>query len=192
METILHHISNHGSNCLLVFQGESSFRGVLGGAGFRPYTVAMFARLVGKPRLDFTPEVGKVVVRQVGKVVRGLTPVGPTTSNNHANLLSGSKPSPESTSAPGLARISVRDPAWTGRPLGCNCQCQLHALLSNQCTFFAFQAMETPHLYCSLTACGLGTSARCHSIESIGSQSVAKKLLPRGSWGFQWKTRPLH
>ena len=34
-----HHLETMGSHCLLVFTGDSSFRGFLGGAGFRPSTV---------------------------------------------------------------------------------------------------------------------------------------------------------
>ena len=36
---ISHHLETMGSHCLLVFAGESSFQGSLGGAGFRPSTV---------------------------------------------------------------------------------------------------------------------------------------------------------
>ena len=39
MDEILHHLETMGNHCLLVFTGESSFQGFLGGAGFRPSTV---------------------------------------------------------------------------------------------------------------------------------------------------------
>ena len=35
-----HHLEAMGNHCWLVFAGESSFRGLLGGAGFRPSTVS--------------------------------------------------------------------------------------------------------------------------------------------------------
>ena len=41
MDTILHHIETMGCHCFLVFTGESSFQGFLGGAGFRPSTVGL-------------------------------------------------------------------------------------------------------------------------------------------------------
>ena len=40
MDEILHHLEAMGNHCLLVFTGESSCQGFLGGAGFRPSTVA--------------------------------------------------------------------------------------------------------------------------------------------------------
>ena len=39
MDEILHHLDTMGNHCLLVFAGESSFQGSLGGAGFRPSTI---------------------------------------------------------------------------------------------------------------------------------------------------------
>ena len=38
-KSILHHFETMGNHGLLVFTGESSFHGLLGGAGFRPSTV---------------------------------------------------------------------------------------------------------------------------------------------------------
>ena len=38
-KSISHHLETMGNHCLLVFRGESSFRGFLGGAGLRPSTV---------------------------------------------------------------------------------------------------------------------------------------------------------
>ena len=40
MDELLHHFESMVDHCLLVFTGQSSFRGFLGGAGFRPSTVA--------------------------------------------------------------------------------------------------------------------------------------------------------
>ena len=39
MDEILHQFETNGNHCSLVFTGESSFQGFLGGAGFRPSTV---------------------------------------------------------------------------------------------------------------------------------------------------------
>ena len=39
MDKILHHFETMGNHCLLVFAGELSFQGLLGGAGFCPSTV---------------------------------------------------------------------------------------------------------------------------------------------------------
>ena len=39
MDKILHHFETMGNLCLLVFTGEPSFQGFLGGAGFRSSTV---------------------------------------------------------------------------------------------------------------------------------------------------------
>ena len=41
MDEILHHFETMGSHCSLLFTGESSFQGFLGGAGFRPPTVTL-------------------------------------------------------------------------------------------------------------------------------------------------------
>ena len=38
MDEILHHFEAMRNRCLLVFAGESSFQGFLGGAGVRPLT----------------------------------------------------------------------------------------------------------------------------------------------------------
>ena len=39
MDEILHHLEAMGNHCWLVFTGEPSFQGFLGGAGFRPTAV---------------------------------------------------------------------------------------------------------------------------------------------------------
>ena len=38
-KSVSHHFETRGNHCSLVFTGESSFQGSLGGAGFRPSTV---------------------------------------------------------------------------------------------------------------------------------------------------------
>ena len=40
-DEILHHFESMRNHCLLVFTGEPLLQGVLGGAGFRPSTVAL-------------------------------------------------------------------------------------------------------------------------------------------------------
>ena len=46
MDEILHHLETMGHHCWLVYTGESSFQGFLGGAGFRPSTVSRWLQNV--------------------------------------------------------------------------------------------------------------------------------------------------